>query len=93
MSYTAANKLPEDFFQDMMQEKTEMIRKYLKDTGNPLVFTTHIGPNMATFKFYSPKDEADSLKFHYTFFKFRGPGRATIFFVDSIELCVERKSK
>ena len=43
-----------------------MIRKYLKDVGNPLVFSTHIGPNMATFKFYSPEEE-DSLKLHYTF--------------------------
>ena len=67
MLYTAADKLPEDFFQDTIQEKAEMIRKYLKDIGNPLVCTTHIGPNMATFKFYSPKDEEDSLKLHYTF--------------------------
>ena len=34
--------------------------------GDPLVFTTHIGPNMATFKFYSLHKE-DSLKLHYTF--------------------------
>ena len=67
MSYTVADKLPEDFFQDTIQEKVDMIRKYLKDIGDPLVFTTHIGLNMATFKFYSPKDEEDSLKFHYTF--------------------------
>ena len=43
-----------------------MIRKYLKDIGNPLVFSTQIGLNMATFKFYSPQEE-DSLKLHYTF--------------------------
>ena len=42
-----------------------MIRKYLNVVGNPLVFSTHIGLNMATFKFYSPKE--DSLKLHYTF--------------------------
>ena len=67
MSHTAEDKLPKDFFQDTIQEKAEMIRKYLKDMGNTLVFSTHIGPNMATFKFYSPKDEEDSLKLHYTF--------------------------
>ena len=67
MSYTAEDKLPEDFFQETIQEKVEMIRKYLKDMGNPLVFSAHIGPNMATFKFYSPKDEEDYLKLHYTF--------------------------
>ena len=67
MLYTAEDKLPDDFFQDTIQEKAEMIRKYLKDVGNPLVFSTHTGPNMATFKFYYPKDEEDSFKLHYTF--------------------------
>ena len=66
MSYTAGDKLLEDFFQETIEEKAEMIRKYLKCVGNPLVFSTHIGPNMATFKFYSPWEE-DSLKLHYTF--------------------------
>ena len=66
MSYTTSDKLPEDFFQETIEEKAEMIRKYLKEVGNPLVFSTHIGPNMATFKFYSPQEE-DSLKLHYTF--------------------------
>ena len=51
MSYTVEDKLPEDFFQSVIEEKAEMIRKYLKDMGNPLVFSTHIGPNMASFKF------------------------------------------
>ena len=66
MSYTVSDKLPEDFLQEAIEEKAEMIRKYLKDVGNPLVFSTHIGPNMATFKFYSPQEE-DSLKLHYPF--------------------------
>ena len=66
MSYTTTEKLLEDFFQETIEEKAEMIRKYLKDVGNPLVFSTHTGPNMATFKFYSPQQE-DSLKLHYTF--------------------------
>ena len=64
MSHTASDKLPEDFFQETIEEKEDMIRKYLKDVGNPLVFSTHIGLNMATF--YSPQEE-DSLKLHYTF--------------------------
>ena len=67
MSYTAEDKLPEDFFQDTIQEKAEMLRKYLKDMGNPLVLSTRTGPNITTFKFYSPKVEEDSLKLHYTF--------------------------
>ena len=57
MSNTAGDKLPEDFFQETIEEKAEMIRKYLKNVGNPLVFSMYIGPNMATFKFYSPQEE------------------------------------
>ena len=66
MLYTTGDKLPQDIFQETIEEKVERIRKYLKDVGNLLVFSTDIGPNMATFKFYSPKEE-DSLKLHYTF--------------------------
>ena len=66
MEYTIEDKLPEDFFQQTLKEKAEMIKKYIKDTRNPLVFCAHIGLNMATFKFYSPTEE-DSLKVHYTF--------------------------
>ena len=53
MEYTTEDKLPEDFFQQTLKEKAEMIKKYIKDTGNSLVFSAHIGPHMATFKFYS----------------------------------------
>ena len=60
------DKLPEDFFQSVIEEKAEMLRKYLRDMGDPLVFSTHIGSNMATFKFYSHQEE-DSLKLHFTF--------------------------
>ena len=67
MSYLASDKLPKDFFQNTIEEKVEMIRKYLKDMGDPLVFSTHIGPNMATFKFYSHQEE-DSLKLPNTVF-------------------------
>ena len=66
MSYSASDKLPEDFFQNTIEEKAEMIRKYLKDMGNPLVFSTHIGLNMVMFKFYSLQEE-DSRKLHFMF--------------------------
>ena len=55
MSYTMNDKLPEDFFQSVIEEKAEILRKYLRDMGDPLVFSTHIGPNMATFKFTHTK--------------------------------------
>ena len=66
MSYTAEDKLPEDFFQETLKEKAEIFKKYIKESGNLLAFIGHIGPNMATFKFCLSIKE-DSLKLHYTF--------------------------
>ena len=67
MSYSADERLPEDYFKEVMEEKAEMLRRYLEDLGDPLIFSSHCGYTMATFKFYSYDDE-DSLKLHYTFF-------------------------
>ena len=66
MSYSADERLPEDYFKGVMEEKAEMLRKYLEDLGDPLIFLSHCGYRMATFKFYS-HDDKDSLKLHYTF--------------------------
>ena len=66
MSYTISNKLPESFFVDTLTEKAEMLKKHLKDTNSSLAICANVGPNMAMFKFFNPKEE-DSLKLHYTF--------------------------
>ena len=66
MSYSADERLPEDYFKGVMGEKVEILRKYLKDMGYPLIFSAHCGNTMATLKFYS-YDEDDSLKLHFTF--------------------------
>ena len=42
MSYSADERLPEDYFKGVMEEKAEMLRKYLKDLGDPLVFSCPI---------------------------------------------------
>ena len=49
-----------------MEEKAKMLRKYLRDRGDPLVFSTYIGHSMVAFKFSSHEEE-DSLKLHFTF--------------------------
>ena len=41
MSYSADENLPEDYFKGVMEEKTEMLRKYLQDIGGPLIFSAH----------------------------------------------------
>ena len=66
MSYSVDERIPEDYLKSVTEEKAEMLRKYLKDMGDPLIFPAHCGDTMATFKYYS-YDEEDSLKLHFTF--------------------------
>ena len=51
MSYSAEKRLPEDYFKGVMEEKSEMLRKYLKDLGDPLIFLSHCGYTMVTLNF------------------------------------------
>ena len=50
-----------------MDTQTEMIKMYLDDLDNPLVFSNYCGNMMATFKFYSYNENDDSPPLHYTF--------------------------
>ena len=50
MSYSANERLPEDYFKGVMEEKAEMLRKYLADLGNPLIFLSHCGYTMGDFQ-------------------------------------------
>ena len=51
MSYSADERLPEDYLKVVMEEKVEMLRRYLKDIGDPLIFSAHYGHTMATLNF------------------------------------------
>ena len=44
MSYSASDKLPKDFFQNMIEEKAEMIQKYLRDMGDPWYLQPILNP-------------------------------------------------
>ena len=46
MSYSADEKLPEDFFCGVMEEKGNMLRRYLDDLGNPLILLSYCGHTM-----------------------------------------------
>ena len=67
MSYSVDDKLPENYFKEVMEEKAEMLRMYLDDLGSPLIFLLYCGYTVATFKFYSYDDNDDSLRLYYTF--------------------------
>ena len=67
MSYSVDNKLPEDYFKEVMEEKSEMLRMYLDDLGNPLIFILYCGYTKVTFNAYSYDNNDDSLRLYYTF--------------------------
>ena len=67
MSFSVEQKLPENYFQEVMDAQTEMVKMYLDDLENPLVFSHYCGNTMATFKFYSYNENDASPLLHYTF--------------------------
>ena len=67
MSFSVEQKLPENYFQEVMDAQTEMVKMYLDDLENPLVFSHYCGNTMATFKFYSHNEDDISPLLHYTF--------------------------
>ena len=52
MSFSVKGKLPGNYFQVVTNAQTEMMRIYLDDLDNPLVFSPYCGTTMVTFKFY-----------------------------------------
>ena len=64
MSFSVEQQLPENYFQEVMDAQTEMVKMYLNDLENLLVFSHYYGNMMATFKFYSSNENDASP--HYT---------------------------
>ena len=56
MSFSVEEKLPGNYFQEVMDAQTEMVRMYLDVLDNHLLFSHYCGNTMATFKFYSCND-------------------------------------
>ena len=50
-----------------MNAQTEMVRIYLDDLDNPLIFSPYYGTMMATLKFYSCNTDDASPLLHYAF--------------------------
>ena len=65
MAYAVDRKMPKNLFVQLLTDKTNMLKKHLKDTKSDLVICANIGPNMATIKLYNIREE-DSLKLHVT---------------------------
>ena len=67
MSFSVEEKLPGNYFQEVMSAQTEIVRTYLDDLDNPLIFSPYCGTTLATFRFYSCDTGDASPLLHYTF--------------------------
>ena len=67
MSFSIEEKLPGNYFQEVMNAQMVMVRTYMDDLDNPLIFSPYCGNMMVTFKFYSDTAEDASPLLHYTF--------------------------
>ena len=67
MLFSVEEKLPGNYFQEVMNAQMVMVRAYLDDLDNPLTFSPYCENMMATFKFYSDTTEDASALLHYTF--------------------------
>ena len=66
MSFSVEEKIPGNYFQEVMNAQTEMVRTYLDDLDNPLICSPYYGTTMATFRFYSYNTDDASPLLHYT---------------------------
>ena len=67
MSFSVDEKLPGNYFKEVMDAQAEMVRMYLDDLDSPLIFLPYCGSTMITFKFYSCDDNDDFPLLYYTF--------------------------
>ena len=67
MSLPVEEKLPGNYFLDVMNVQMMMVKTYLDDLDNPLIFSPYCGNMMATFKFYWDTTADASPLLHYTF--------------------------
>ena len=67
MSFSVGEKLPDDYFQEVINTQRELIEMCLDNLDNDLTFSSYCGNTMATFRFYSCNDVDASLLVHYTF--------------------------
>ena len=67
MPFSVNEKLPGNYSREVMDAQAEMVKMYLDDLDNPLIFLPYCGNTMATFKFYSYNDSNDSPLLYCTF--------------------------
>ena len=63
MSFSVEEKLSGNYFQEVMDAQMVMVKTYLDDLDNPLIFSPYCGTMMETFRFYSY--DTDDASPHY----------------------------
>ena len=66
MAGKVGERIPENFFINMMIEKANIIKDCLNKSIHLLIIVANIRPTMAVFKFYDMTEEDDSLKLRMT---------------------------
>ena len=67
MSFSVDEKLPRTYFLDIMNAQIMMVKTYLDDLDNPLIFSSYCVNMMASFRFYPDTTDDTSPLLHYTF--------------------------
>ena len=57
MAYAVDEKMPENYFVELLTGKANIIKNHLKNIQSELVICVNIGPNMATFKLFNRNEE------------------------------------
>ena len=67
MSFLVDEKLPGTYFLDIMNPQVMIVKAYLDDLDNPLIFSPYCGNMIATCRFYSDTTADVSPLLQYTF--------------------------
>ena len=67
MTFPVDEKLARTYFLDIMNAQIMMVKTYLDDLDNPLIFSPYCGNMMASFRFYPDTTDDASPLLNYTF--------------------------
>ena len=67
MSFSVNEKLPDGYFQEVMNTQRELIDMCLDNLDNALTFSSYCKNTMANFRFYFCNDDDASPLLQYTF--------------------------
>ena len=67
MAFPVDKKLPGTYFSDIINAQIMMVKTYLDDLDNPLIFSSYCGTMTASFRLYTNTTGDASPLLHYTF--------------------------